>query len=199
MNAPILGSVQRTLSALGLDKRRRSDRRLLERVIFPWLLAQPQWQRVLFVGCAWYTQRYHALFAAKDYWTLEPDPDAARYGAARHVTARLQDMADHFADGSIDVVVCNGVLGWGLDDPQSVQSAFVACHRALRGGGLLLVGWNDLPAQRARERMLVPALLRFQPFVCPALGAAVMRTSTFNRHTYSFFLKLHDFADVGSH
>jgi hypothetical protein len=44
--------LQRALTAFGLDKRHRADRRVLEGVIFPWLLAQSHWQRVLFVGCA---------------------------------------------------------------------------------------------------------------------------------------------------
>jgi hypothetical protein len=35
--------------------------------------------------------------------------------------------------------------------------------------------------------MRVPALQRFSPLVSPPLQAAVVRTGTLNRHTYSFY------------
>jgi SAM-dependent methyltransferase len=182
-----LSLLHRTLTAAGLDKRHRADRRVLEGVIFPWLLAQPQLQRVLFVGCAWYTVRYHARFAGKDYTTLEPEPRQARYGAPRHLVGRLEALDRLVAPASLDLIVCNGVVGWGLDCPAAVNTAFVACHRALRPGGVLLVGWNDTVRRNGRVLMLAPALLRFLPLVCPPLGRAQVETAGVSRHVFSFY------------
>lgn len=184
-----LTPLQRALTALGLDKRRRADRRLLEGVILPWLLAQASWQRVLFVGCAWYTQRYHPLFQHKDYWTLEADPRAARYGAPRHITGRLEQLPAFMAPESLDVIVCNGVVGWGLDAPEAVEAAVVACHATLRRGGLLLLGWNATARRKGAVLAQATALQRFAPLPCPPLGASVVRTGSINRHVYGFFEK----------
>lgn len=182
-----LSLLQRALSAAGLDKRHRADRRILEGVIVPWLLAQPLLDRILFVGCAWYTQRYHARFSGKKYMTLEANPGNARYGARRHVVGRIEELDQHVGPASLDLIVCNGVVGWGLDAPASVNAAFLACHRALRPGGILLVGWNDTSRRNGRVLMLAPALLRFAPFVCPPLGAAQVETESVSRHVFSFY------------
>src|ERR1700756_174591 len=40
------------------------DRRVLEQVIFPHFLALPGVDRVLFVGCDWYTKHYERAFFA---------------------------------------------------------------------------------------------------------------------------------------
>lgn len=184
-----LSPLQRALTALGFDKRRRADRRMLEGVIFPWLLAQAHWHRVLFVGCAWYTQRYHALFAHKEYFTLEADPRAARYGAPRHITGRLERLSEVVAPGSLDAIVCNGVVGWGLDTADAVDAALNACHAALRQGGLLLVGWNDTARRRGAVLMRAPALARFAPLPCPPLGVSVAHTGSINRHVFGFYEK----------
>jgi hypothetical protein len=184
-----LSPLQRALTALGLDKRRRADRRVLEGLVFPWLLAQAHWHRVLFVGCAWYTQRYHALFANKDYWTLEADPRAARHGARQHITGRLEQLPALMAPESLDVIVCNGVVGWGLDAPEAVEAAVIACHATLRRGGLLLLGWNETVRRKCAVLSQARALGRFAPLQCPPLNASVMHTGSINRHVYAFYEK----------
>jgi len=180
---------QRASSAVGLDKRRRADRRLLEGVISPWLLAQQHWHRVLFVGCAWYTQRSQALFARKEFMTLEADARAARHGARRHIVCRLGHLDRLLAPAALDVIVCNGVLGWSLDEPAAVNAAFAACHATLRPVGPLLVGCNDTRRRQGRALMQAPALERFASLACPPLGAAVVQTGSVNRHAFSFFMR----------
>ena len=50
------------------------DRLVLDRVILPALAADPEYRRVIFVGCDWYTQHYEGMFAGRDYWTIDMDP-----------------------------------------------------------------------------------------------------------------------------
>ena len=51
-----------------------------------------------------------------------------------------------FAPGSIDVIVANGVYGFGIDDRAALGAAFAAARLVLRPGGTLVLGWNDVPA-----------------------------------------------------
>ena len=39
-------------------------------------------------------------------------------------------------------MVCNGVLGYGVDHPEQQRQALAALAAVLRPGGRLLLGWN---------------------------------------------------------
>jgi hypothetical protein len=121
--------------------------------------------------------------------TLEADARAARHGARRHIVGRLGHLDRLLAPAALDVIVCNGVLGWGLDEPAAVNAAFAACHATLRPGGLLLVGWNDTRRRQGGALMQVPALGRFAPLTCPPLDAAMVQTGSVNRHAFSLFMR----------
>lgn len=168
------------------------DRRVFEKVVMPYFAAQPEFQRVLFVGCDWYTAHYGRIFAGREYWTLDKEPSRRRFGAERHITGALQDLLQHVAPGFFDLVLCNGVLGWGLNHRDEAERSLEACRLALRPGGVLVLGWNDVP----EKRVLVPAesksLARFEPFVLPPLGVSNHVTATGNRHTFSFFVRPRD-------
>lgn len=165
------------------------DRRLLERVVLPHLAQADGFDRVLFVGCDWYTTQYEQLFSGKEYWTLDKDPGRRRYGAARHVTAALVELPEHFRGGHFDVIVVNGVLGWGLDDREEAEASLEACGRALREGGVLVLGWNDVAEKRPLRPEESRSLARLQPWVFPPLGTARHVTATANRHTFSFYMR----------
>ena len=61
---------------------RLEDRRILERTIFPYVALHREFHDILCVGCAWYTAHYPALFRAKNFLTLDIDPNRRRHGAA---------------------------------------------------------------------------------------------------------------------
>ncbi len=161
------------------------DRRVLEKVVLPYL--GEACSRVLFVGCDWYTSHYEKLFAGKEYWTLEKEPRRRKYGAARHVTDVLANLAAHFPPGHFDAIVVNGVLGWGLDGRAEAEASLEACRLALREGGVLVLGWNDVPEKRPLAPEESQSLARLRPFVFPPLGSARHATATVNRHTFSFY------------
>lgn len=165
------------------------DRRLLERVVLPHLARVDAFARVLFVGCDWYTTQYEQLFSGKEYWTLEKDPGRRKYGAARHATDSLARLGAHFPERHFDLIVVNGVLGWGLDDREEAEASLEACGRALREGGVLVLGWNDVAQKRPLRPEESPSLARLQPWVFPPLGTARHATATTNRHTFSFYVR----------
>lgn len=183
----ILGRVR---NRFGLDSPLKTDdRRLLEGTIIPFFAASPSCRRVLFVGCDVYTTHYERLFGEKEYVTIDKDPSRARYGAKRHVTAPLEAAPKEFAPGSFDLVIVNGVVGWGLDDPREVEASYAACVFLLGGGGVLLLGWNDTPDRVPVPLENSPSLAALAPFVFPPLGVSRYLTKNPNRHTFSFFQK----------
>jgi SAM-dependent methyltransferase len=165
------------------------DRRLLRRTILPWFAARTEFARVLFVGCAWYTRGYEAFFRGKQYWTMDSDPCKRRWGARRHVCASLTRIREHFRPGALDLIVCNGVFGWGLDAKPDVEEAFSGCRDCLRDGGVLVLGWNDIPARRPFPLEQCAGLRLLRPYVFEPVRSARLETGTRNRHVYDFYVK----------
>jgi hypothetical protein len=176
--------------ALGLPALLRTeDRRILEQVILPEYARRPDIARVLFVGCASYTQRYGEIFGGREYWTIDPVARRRRYGSERHIVDQLQNLSSHVPPGYFDLVVCNGVLGWGLNAPEDANTALAACHTHLRAGGDLLLGWNDIVP---RNRVLpedIPALRRFKAAPLSSRQVARWAIDAPNRHVFDFYRK----------
>lgn len=183
-------AASKVLVALGADLRlRTADRAMLERTILPYFAQDSRFERILFVGCDWYTKGYSRLFSRKEYWTLEPNRNRRKFGAARHVEDVSQNVARHFRSGELDVVFMNGVFGFGLDDRQAVEDTVAGFHACLRDGGVFVFGWNDVPQNRPFPPEQIESLKRFRPFVFPPLRSAHERVSAANRHVYSFYTK----------
>lgn len=189
LTAAVLGAWRSLVSAaralVGADTGRpTADRWVLESDILPWLGRRTDVRRVLFVGCARYTRSYERFFPGAEYWTLDPAPRRGRWGAENHIVDRLQHLRRHVPAASFDAIVCNGVLGWGLNRRRDAEAAFEACHAALRVGGELIVGWNDVaPHNRVRPESLA-ALRRFEPVPLPGRSATELRIAGANRHVY---------------
>lgn len=172
-------------------KHRAPDRRLLDEEILPRLAADDRFARVVFVGCDWYTQHVEDLFTrhGREYATLEMAPARARYGARRHIVGPLADLGHHFQEASLDLIVCNGVIGWGLNEPEEIERSMEACVRALADGGVLLLGWDDVPEKLPIRIEGIKALEALRPATPSGLGASVIRVDTYAKHTFAFFEK----------
>jgi SAM-dependent methyltransferase len=166
-----------------------NDRTILEEVIFPYYVSQPDVQTILFIGVAWYTRHYENFFAGKNYWTLDISPLAKRFGARQHVVAAVEEMDSFFAEGYFDLIVLNGVFGHGLDEEGQCERAFDQCYRLLRKGGHLLLGWNDVPEHTPMALSSIQTLQHFQPTDLPRLGEHLYLTDTIYRHVYQLFRK----------
>src|SRR5215203_6252199 len=110
------------------------DRVFLEDVIVPGFLAMDEFHRVLDIGVAWYTRSSPRLFASVDYWTVDVDPAKQRLAGAKHHTVSATRLTDAFQPSTFDLVVCNGVIGWGLNEPADVEKALDACAEVMRPG-----------------------------------------------------------------
>jgi peptidoglycan/LPS O-acetylase OafA/YrhL len=173
------------------------DRRILERVIFEYYRHDPAIKTVLFVGCDSYTAHYQRrYFSAHDFWTIDPNPACRRFGAGRHVIARLEDLGRHFPDGLFDLIILNGVYGWGLNHVDDCETALSQCHSCLTSRGHLLLGWNDVPGRDPAPLSAVPSLSRFRKYDFPGLGGSRYLTDTPYRHTYWFFRRIGELVEA---
>lgn len=167
---------------------RTPDRQVLEGTIIPFFL-QRGVERVLFVGTDWFTKHYEQLFARCSYYTLEVDPRRRKFGAAQHVTDSLEHLDRHFPSGYFDLILCNGVYGWGLDAPSACEQAFRCCYQCLREGGVLVLGWNDMPEHRPVPLQSIQSLARFARLEDSPFGTWRYRIQTPSRHIYDFYTK----------
>ena len=164
------------------------DRRVLEQAIFPYYADDPAFATVLFVGCNTYTSHYQRrYFAGKNFWTIEPDAALQKFGAAQHVVAPLEEVGQHFKPQFFDVIICNGVFGWGLDRAAQCEAAFSQCYTCLREDGHLVFGWDDIPRRTPIALDEVPSVRRFRHFTFPPLGTWRYLTETPYRHTFDFY------------
>ncbi|MGH6609960.1 MAG: methyltransferase domain-containing protein [Burkholderiaceae bacterium] len=181
--------VLRSLASLISPQRLTEDRRVLEQIILPAYARRSDMQRVLFVGCAAYTKQYGQLFADREYWTIDPVEHRRRYGSSRHIVDRLENLGDHVSPDYFDVVICNGVLGWGLNALNDVDAAFGACHRHLRNAGELVLGWNDVAPHNRVAPSDVPSLKNFAPLMFEPLNTSKLELDVPHRHIFEFYLK----------
>lgn len=178
------------LLACGFDLYIKSqDRDVLERTIFPYVLKRTDLSEILFVGCHWYTKGYSKWFEEKNYWTLDHDVEQAKYGAGNHILDSIENIRLHFEAGVLDVIICNGVFGWGLNTREHADRAFNGCYDCLREGGLFLLGWNDVPDHAPFPPAECESLKRFSPFVFPAFSASRYLSDSASRHIYDFYVK----------
>jgi len=166
-----------------------TDRLVLEHQIFKYYQSHPEIRDILFVGCDADTATYARCFSNKRFVTIEPNPDNRRFGATEHVVAPLEDLDKHFPAESFDLVLCNGVFGWGLDDFPNCETAFAQAHSALRPRGHLVVGWNDVPRRAPFALESIPSLTRFKKFHFPSFNTWRYLTNTVYRHTFDFYCK----------
>lgn len=177
-------------NAMGIENRLvTADRVLLEQTILPYYAERSDIHRVLFVGTDWFTRRYESLFPDKEYWTIDANPWKQQFAGSRHIVDSLQNLGRHFPTGHFQLIVCNGVFGWGLDGPEDCEQAFAQCFDCLSPGGLLLLGWNDQPPHCPFPVEQIGSIQRFHTVVFPPLGVARYLANQVNGHTYDFYQK----------
>jgi SAM-dependent methyltransferase len=164
------------------------DRVFLEDVIVPGFLADDEIRHVLDIGVAWYTRSYPRLFAGVDYWTVDFDPAKQRIAGPQHHTLSATQLTDAFGPGTFDLVLCNGVIGWGLNNPSDVEKALDECADVMRPGAWLVVGWNDMDGRRVAglDDLLAK---RFRKEVFAPIGADHFIPDTHYAHRFDFHVR----------
>lgn len=125
------------------------DRYFLENVIFPYYIENSSIIKILFVGCESYTAWYTELFYGKEYWTIDIKEENRVFGAANHLVDSVQNITRYFSENYFDLIILNGVLGWGLQEKTEVNSTIEACYHCLNRNKKLIIGWNNLKKHEA--------------------------------------------------
>lgn len=163
------------------------DRRVLNERILPYYATEPGFERILFVGIKKYNRRNRALFARRTYTTIDPDLASARYGGERHITAVLEDLSAHVTPSTFDVIVVNGVIGFGLNDSDAVEKAVAACRRALRAGGHLIISLNENTPARI-DLSLIAAAEGLEPqVIAPFADVRLVVHTPLRERTHTYY------------
>ena len=176
----------------GLDLYRNSpDRLVLEDVIIRYFIAHKEFHKVLFVGCDWYTNPYKKLFKKQEYWTIEIDESKKKYGSKNHIVDGIQNLSKYIERGYFDLIIFNGVFGYGINTREETEESFAQCFQALRSGGILVFGWNDIPEYKPFPVIEnCEQLKKFDPYLFAPLSTSEYLTpNTERRHTYNFYIK----------
>ena len=165
------------------------DRVILEQVILPSLASTRTIEKILFVGCAAYTQQYEKIFRDKEYWTIDPKRVKRKYGSKRHIVDSITQIKTYIPENYFDVIIMNGVIGFGLNHIVDIEQAMNACYSILASQGILLVGWNDTARRTPTDMWAIPALGKFRQYYFAPLQTCHYRTEGSERHTLSFYQK----------
>ena len=183
--------VKSLLMAAGVDFRMKTeDRRILEGTILPAIAAIAGISNEFFslgaIGTRGATNGClpHAITGR---WKLIRPRANTAPGSISSILPKI--WRSTFKPDSLDFIVCNGVIGWGLDDRAGIEKMLESCWICLREKGVLMIGWNDVPEHSPVPLSDLDALKKFQPYVFPELGKSELLTDSDLRHTYNFYVK----------
>ena len=169
-------------------RHKHDDRRILEQVIIPYVLARLDPRTVLEVGRESYETFYNEFFAGREHWTIDRDAARRPFGAKNHIVDDAANLRRHFPERHFDFVLMNGVFGWGLNRPADIERAFAAVHAILKPSGLFVLGWNDTPDLVPVPLAQIAALRLFTPCFFRPLHGTSFKCSTYE-HTYNFYVR----------
>lgn len=185
----------RIAERLNIDFRLRAPNRVfLEESVFGYLnelAAESDHDiKTLFVGIDKHNWHYPRLLLCQ-FHSLDIESRKAVYGQPdRHWTGSATRMADHYGPNVFDVVVANGLLGFGINSAPDFRRLITQCERVLKPGGLLVLGYNDRP-DRAPFPVLPVVSEFFELFVPPIAGVDhhVHRVDDAFQHVFVFLRK----------
>jgi hypothetical protein len=122
---------------------------------------------LLWIGVRRYTAGYPELLEQSGAicWTLDLDPAVARWGRPeRHLTYDLLQLPRAMKGFRFDGVLCNGVLGYGINGADPQAAAIDSLAALVRPGGWVMIGWNthrcaDPLSHPSTRRRFAPASL----------------------------------------
>ena len=163
--------IRKSLYHAVLDRRIEClpSRRFIHQTLLPLLGADCA--NLLFVGIQGYNRQIARTCASLDLtlWTVDVDPAAMRWGApSKHIVGDVRAIDQQIAAGFFDAAIMNGVLGYGVDDPQGAEESIRALATVVKPNGFVVIGWNPGRVADYRDlavvrQCLVPAQLGGSP------------------------------------
>jgi SAM-dependent methyltransferase len=163
------------------------DRNVLERIIFPWVLANLEPFTNLDIGREEYQKFYNKFFVGRELWTMDFDPERNEWGSKDHIVGDAANVGEHFTENYFDFILMNGVYGWGLNEKEKIEKCFAGICKILKPGGLFILGYNDWEAIPMKVEE-VENLKKLSPFIFPPLNSEKFKCVN-GEHTYAFYKK----------
>jgi ubiquinone/menaquinone biosynthesis C-methylase UbiE len=125
-----------------LLKWRIKSRYVIERKMFPRIKNK----KVLFVGCAEYTKDYPSRIEKNNnqLWTLDIDPEVAKYGAKNHIIGDAVEINKYFQENFFDVIMMIGVFGYGINKKEDADKSLENCAKILKKEGAMIIHWSNI-------------------------------------------------------
>lgn len=119
------------------------DRRFLEKIIFKSIFNRKS-AKILFVGVHTESEWYSRI------WENDPrieyeciDPVYEKLNRDDFYQAKIQDLNEAIDfKGKYDIVIINGVFGYGINESKEIDEALVAAKYIMKPGALLIVGYR---------------------------------------------------------
>ncbi len=165
------------------------DRVILEDIILPYFGRSREYQKVLFVGCAAYTQWYEKFFSEQEYWTIDQKKIKRKYGSANHIADSIVNLERHLPKNYFNCIIMNGIIGYGLNNVADTESGLRVCFNMLDTQGILVLGWNDSRWRKPVEIGEIQALKKFKEYYFDPLQTCHYRTEASAGHVFSFYRK----------
>lgn len=165
-----------------------ADRKILESVIFPYIKRNHE-SLVLFVGVDFYTKHYQEEFHKDAFWTIDFDSRLRSFGAKHHICDRYENIELHLSSEKFDYIICNGLIGYGTNSIDDLNSVIETSYRILKNSGTLIIGWNNRPESNQFDPRNSHALKLFSEFVFPPLNVSRFECSEGSSHVYDFYKK----------
>lgn len=167
-----------------------NDRIQLEQLIFNEIINNPRLHSILFVGCDYYNKHYSDFFLDKDYWTIEPSIKRSKYGSKdHHISDYIQNLEKYDKQIFFDVIIMNGVYGWGLNAQEDIEKAILCCYDSMKKDGIFILGWNNIPQRTPvpLETIKELRLFKLHNFI-PGTNSR-LEANTANNHIFDFYIK----------
>lgn len=164
------------------------DRDVLERIIFPYILAFKNPKKILDVGREHYQNFYNEFFTGRELWTMDVNKAKKEFGSENHVIDSIANVEKHFPKNKFDFIIMNGVFGWGLNNPKEIEKALNGIYNVLKNKGIFVFGYNDTEDLTPIPLDKIAALKKFKPYYFPPLKNTSFMANT-GRHTYNFYKK----------
>lgn len=164
----------------------------MENEIFKNLLSENKFKEILFAGVEIYTWHYKDFFKDKNFHTIDCDPHKRNYGNGDlHKVGSVCDLTKIYERAKFEAVIFNGLVGYGLNSAEDVNTAICEAYHVLADGGLLIIGWNNTKDHLDFALEHLQGYELFEEFVPAKLGLTGSRLEmkNDNMHTFDFLIK----------
>ncbi len=161
------------------------DRKILESIIFPYILAKYNPKIILDIGREDYQAFYNDFFTNRELHTIDINPAHQEFGNKdNHILDNAINLKKYYQNNYFDFILMNGVFGWGLDKEEDVQTSFNAIYNILKPNGIFILGYNDdvVPLEKIKGLNKLKKLY-FKPF------KNTHYTCSQGKHFYRFYIK----------